>query len=84
MLLEMTGFLERLITIFTVMLPRRITGDHMFSRGTAVLGIIVIIIIGCPENISYCKCSKILNTFLFQFSNKMLFIREMLARIANR
>ena len=38
----------------------------------------------CP----YCKCSKILNTFLFLFSNKMLVIgagiHKLLVRIANR
>ena len=36
----------------------------------------------------YDKCSKILNTFLFLFSNKMLVFRagihQMLVRIANR
>ena len=44
----------------------------------------------CTVNlrIKYCKCSKILNTFLCQFSNKMLVIRtgihRMLVKIANR
>ena len=37
---------------------------------------------------NYGKCSKILNTFLFLFSNKMLVLRagihKMLSRIANR
>ena len=36
----------------------------------------------------YVKCPKILNTFIFKFSNKMLFIRagihKMLVGIANR
>ena len=40
------------------------------------------------KNSQYGKCSKILNTFLFLFSNKMLVFRagfqKMLARIANR
>ena len=38
--------------------------------------------------IAYSKCSKILNTFLFLFSNIMLVLRaeslKMLVRIANR
>ena len=38
--------------------------------------------------LSFCKCSKILNTFLILISNKMLVIRvgihKMLVRIANR
>ena len=37
---------------------------------------------------TYCKCSKVSNTFLFLFSNKMLIFRagihKMLVRIANR
>ena len=40
-----------------------------------------------PTDIKYSKCSKILNTFLFLFSNKMLVIRaginNTLVRIAN-
>ena len=37
--------------------------------------------------IKYCKCSKLLNTFLFLFSNKLVIragIHKMVARIANR
>ena len=38
--------------------------------------------------IAYCKCSKILNTFLILFSNKVLIIKaeihKMSVRIANR
>ena len=40
------------------------------------------------KHFAYGKCSKILNTFLFLFSNKMLVIRagihKMHVRIANR
>ena len=45
---------------------------------------------GMPDHVktNYSKCSKISNTFLFLFSNKMLVIRtgihKMLVRIADR
>ena len=41
-----------------------------------------------PENLTTVKCSKLLNTFLFLFSNIMLFFKaesqKMLVKIANR
>ena len=42
----------------------------------------------CSKNRNYGKCSKISNTFLFLFSNKMLVFRagihKFLVRVANR
>ena len=34
--------------------------------------------------LDYSKCSKNLNTFLFQFSNRIMVFRAMLVRISNR
>ena len=43
---------------------------------------------GCSAKLHYGKCSKISNTFLILFSNKMLIFRagihKILVRIANR
>ena len=42
----------------------------------------------CKKNVFFGKCSKILNSFLFLFSNKLLVFRagihKMCVRIANR
>ena len=59
-----------------------------FWQATSVRNLWTFTVFMCLTITKYSKCSKISNTFLFLFSNRMLVIRagnyKMLVRIANR